>query len=240
MNAAADAFLERWRVADPALRLAEIYDRGGRLACRLGLYFELSETLYRLSDRRIAEGKLGWWLEEAQALRVGQPRHPLTRSLHDSGLADAGAALISASGRLFDASTPADRSALERARTPLLTALGALLEVAVESHVPAALDDVFRLASVGSGGADLCSPLPLADWARFGQSRQSLSDQPAAAWTLRQELAQLWLSDRFGNGALGVYLGLWRNALQRTGAAPRPGMALGWRAWRLARATVRR
>jgi hypothetical protein len=240
MNAAADVFLERWRALDPALRLAEIYDRSGRLAPTLGLHFELSETVYRLSERRIAEGKLAWWMDEAQALRFGQPRHPLTRTLQELGLGTAAASLISATGRSFDAPTPVDRVALEPARKPLLDALGALLEGAAKRNDLAALDDVFRLASVGLGGADLCSPLALADWARFGHSRQTLVDQPAAARKLRQELARLWLPEDCGNGALSVYVGLWRSALQQSGGSPRPGVALGWRAWRLARASVPR
>jgi hypothetical protein len=141
---------------------------------------------------------------------------------------------------LFDAPTAVDRSALDLARVPLLDSLGALLDGAAERPALAALDDVFRLASVGSGGADQCSPLALADWARFGHSRQTLADQPAAAPKMRRELAQQWLTDDCASGALGVYIGLWRAALQRTGAAPRPGVMLGWRAWRLARASAPR
>jgi hypothetical protein len=246
MNTAAQVFLERWRSQDPALRLAEVFDRSGRVGLALGLYFELAETLYRLSGRRVAEGKLSWWLDEAQALQADQPRHPLTRAVAAADRASA-AGLVRASWGLFDATAPADRHALDVQRRPLLDALAGLLagrdarasDLATMTPVLAALDDAFRLASVGVGAPDLCSPLSLADWARFGHSRQTLVDEPSRRPEVRQRIARQWFGENSPGSAsppgLSVYVGLWQRALQHSGEAPKPGLTLAWRAWRLAR-----
>ncbi len=246
MSGSTDDFLERWRVQDPALRLAEIFDRSGRLGPALGLYFELAETLYRLSGRRVSEGKLAWWLDEAQAMLAGQPRHPLTLAMAIDDR-DSAAALVRASWRLFDAATPADRRALKDQRRPLLDALAGLLgepgasfsEVYTMSPALTGLDDAFRIASIGIGAPDLCSPLTLADWARLGLSRQALVDVPARRPEVRRSIARLWFGESsprsVSTPGLNVYVGLWQRALQRSGEAPRSGLGLAWRAWRLAR-----
>jgi hypothetical protein len=248
MSGSADDFLERWRAQDPALRLAEIYDRSGRLGPTLGLYFELAETLYRLSGRRVSEGKLAWWQDEAQAMLAGQPRHPLTRAVAVDDRANA-AALIRASWRLFDAATAVDRPALEAQRRPLLEALAGLLggQVASASEPSAMtsalirLDDAFRLASIGIGAPDLCSPLTLADWARLGVSRQTLVDAPAGRPEVRRNIARQWFGETsarsMSSPGLNVYVGLWERALQHSGETPKPGLALAWRAWGARRAS---
>ncbi|MCB1643752.1 MAG: hypothetical protein KDI37_18615 [Xanthomonadales bacterium] len=238
MSPTADAFLQRWRQRDPAFALAQIYARSDRFAPALGLYFELQECLYRLSERRLAESKLGWWLDEAAELAAGQPRHPLTQALAPIADAAAASALITATARQLDAPTPANRAALVNDRAALLQALQALLDDGSSALVLGALDDVYRLASLGQGGADLNHPLSLAERARLPATREELVAAPARAAEARRDLAQDWLAPvALGEAspALAVQIGLWRQSLLRRGIEPTAGPLLAWRGWRMAR-----
>lgn len=238
MSTQAQAFLQRWRQQDAAFALATVYDRSGRLTPALGLYFELAEIHYRLSERRLAESKLGWWLEEAAALRAGQPRHPLTQALQAQGQNAPAVALIGAMGRSFEDRTPADRAHLMQARRQHLSALAALTGEEACDAALAGLDDCFRLASLGQGGADLNWPVSLAERARWAISREQLAGDPVRAADLRRQQAREWLGTLELSAvapALAVQVGLWRQALLRNGLPPRAGPPLAWRSWRLAR-----
>lgn len=233
----ADAFLQRWRTQDPAFRQVEIYDRQARLAPALGLYFELAEMLYRLSERRLAEGKLAWWLDEAQATAAGQASHPLTQALQLQGRGAAVPALVEAIASAFEAPTPVDRQALVDNRQRLLQALAATLADGSAPAVLAGLDDCFRLASLGQGGDDLVWPLSLAERARQPDSAvQAATAAALVEW--RRSLAADWLPSvdlHLASAPLAVQVGLWRDALCRHGRPPAAGLLLAWKAWRLAR-----
>ncbi|MCU0754983.1 MAG: hypothetical protein MUE46_07645 [Xanthomonadales bacterium] len=78
--AAHEAFARRWRALEPALLWARSF---GTLAdeAPLLLAAELSEALYALSERHIAEAKLGWWVEECERASTGAGAHPLLPGL---------------------------------------------------------------------------------------------------------------------------------------------------------------
>ena len=76
----------RNRVLAPASRLSMTVgfipeaQRTARIAFH-ALLADLADTAGRISDPGVARTKLGWWQEELQRSRDGQPRHPVTRAL---------------------------------------------------------------------------------------------------------------------------------------------------------------
>ena len=122
--------------------------------------------------------------------------------------------------------------------TLLLQALHSLLDDVSSALILGALDDVYRLASLGQGGADLNHPLSLAERARLPATREELVAAPARAAEARRDLAQDWLAPvALGEAspALAVHIGLWRQSLLRRGIEPIAGPLLAWRGWRMAR-----
>ena len=43
---------------------------------------ELTRAVHASSEHSVAHARLGWWREEVERLRAGQPLHPVTRQLH--------------------------------------------------------------------------------------------------------------------------------------------------------------
>lgn len=85
MSAAFAAFVEPFLEREPALRLAAQFARNDasrrRFLALSVLLRELSAAAILASDRRVAEAKLGWWLEEAQRLADAAATHPLAEAL---------------------------------------------------------------------------------------------------------------------------------------------------------------
>lgn len=78
--AAHEAFAQRWRRLEPALAWARNFGTAAEEAPLL-LAAELTEALYALSERQIAEAKLGWWVEECERAVAGGGAHPLLPGL---------------------------------------------------------------------------------------------------------------------------------------------------------------
>jgi phytoene synthase len=53
----------------------------GILKALLGIEAEIKAALQPDLEHSVAHVRMGWWAEEAQRLRAGQPLHPLTRAL---------------------------------------------------------------------------------------------------------------------------------------------------------------
>jgi phytoene synthase len=82
--AAHEAFAQRWRRLEPALAWARAFGTPAEEAPLL-LAAELTEALYALSERQVAEAKLGWWVEECERARDGGGAHPLLPGLKAAG-----------------------------------------------------------------------------------------------------------------------------------------------------------
>lgn len=82
--AAHEAFAQRWRRLEPALAWARAFGTPGDEAPLL-LAAELTEALYALSERQVAEAKLGWWIEECERAADGGGAHPLLPGLREGG-----------------------------------------------------------------------------------------------------------------------------------------------------------
>ena len=83
--AAADAGLvAAWLDAEPEWRIARVFlpqAREARYEAWLAFEHALRETAWRVRDARVAQAKLGWWLEEIGYARAGAARHPLLQRL---------------------------------------------------------------------------------------------------------------------------------------------------------------
>lgn len=79
-QAAQTAFAQRWHRLEPALVWAQAYG-GAADEAPLLLAAELTEALYALSERQVAEAKLGWWVEECERAAAGAGAHPLLPGL---------------------------------------------------------------------------------------------------------------------------------------------------------------
>jgi len=70
--------------ADPMLRYGLLFLAASRREAATPLYAlwrELREVNDECREPQVAQAKLGWWIEEIQALYRGRPRHPLTAAL---------------------------------------------------------------------------------------------------------------------------------------------------------------
>lgn len=82
VDADAEAFLEKWLRAWPALAYAKLFASEGEwpgLRARVGVAFELAEASWLLSDATVREHKLLWWQEELALHAAGKARHPLLK-----------------------------------------------------------------------------------------------------------------------------------------------------------------
>lgn len=208
-ESAFDGYLDRWREASPQRALAWMFltpierRRYGALAA---MEEEWLKAVRDVREPQVAAVKLGWWREEAQHAREGQPRHPLTEVL----FADAGiraielpcwTAPVDAAIVALNAPSPADFAAQRDAATPLAEALATLetrvwfgrdggsrraAEVILVAHLVSrvrALD-----AEIERGRA----PLPMNLLARHGITLEALaSDGPARRAALRDHLGDL-------------------------------------------------
>jgi phytoene synthase len=99
--AAHDAFAQRWRRLEPALAWARSFGTPADEAPLL-LAAELTEALYALSERQVAEAKLGWWVEECERARSGGGAHPLLPGLTAAGAVPDPVALESVLAEVLD------------------------------------------------------------------------------------------------------------------------------------------
>lgn len=166
------AFGEPWLAREPRLLIGCRYAAAGAprarmLAAQL-LLRELAQSTIAASDRRVAEARLHWWIEEAAHWRQGQARHPLVQGLP---VAAAAASLGSLATRCLDWLERAPESSAE-----LQTRFGAFgVDAASLSGADARTESCLWLATCARqsllASAHLASLLPLEICARHGLKR---------------------------------------------------------------------
>ncbi len=73
-----------WLGAEPEWRIARVFlpqAREARFEAWSAFEHALREAVWRVRDARVAQAKLGWWLEEIGQARSGAARHPLLQRL---------------------------------------------------------------------------------------------------------------------------------------------------------------
>jgi len=110
------AFCGAWLERDPRLLLACQFAAAGdqreRFLATAVLQRELAQAAIAVSDRRVAEAKLAWWIDEAGAWALGHPRHPLAYGMDAKASAHALARLVALHADWLQAPSPDDFAAL--------------------------------------------------------------------------------------------------------------------------------
>jgi hypothetical protein len=232
-----------WLTREPRLLLASQFAPAGsareRFLASCVLARELAQTAMTASDRRVAEAKLGWWVEESGAWAAGAPRHPLVRGFDPVSSANALASLALTSRQWLDA-PPA-----ENVETVLLQ-LDRLARASAELAGTATADTWLLLWLVSAlrlslePRAALASVLPLDLMARHGLRRSQWPElDPARRLPVLADLAR-HAPPAVGPlryPALAALVTLERRWLQRLAqpTADRIGIADTFAAWRAAR-----
>jgi hypothetical protein len=240
-------FCTPWLEREPRLLLACQFAAAG--ACRQQflassvLMRELAEAALAVSDRRVAEAKLGWWAEEAAAWSAGRPRHPLARGFDPEGSARALAAMALAGREWLDAPPLEDvESLLQRLKQFARVGIDLAGSGEVDAWTSLWLALVLRLSL--EARAPLASVLPLDLLARHGLRRSQWSELDAArrlpvVVDLARRLPQAGaLPDDPGMAAMLILERRWLQRVSHS-AADRIGFLDTIAAWRAARAAIR-
>ncbi|HET6633116.1 MAG TPA: phytoene synthase [Rhodanobacteraceae bacterium] len=209
-DGAFESLVEAWRRARPELALALPYLRGAERQPRLALACleqQWLETTYGVAENEVAAAKLGWWLEELEAARLGRARHPFTQVLFADDRARSlqmslWQAPIQAALRLRDTPGGAADLAAQQARdAPLHEALARLEtalwfgpgapagRAAAASGLGHRLAALARLPEAPHAGA---GPLPMNLLARHQLQLGALAqDDPLLAAAVRDQLDAL-------------------------------------------------
>lgn len=240
-------FCAPWLAREPRLALACQFAPAGNARARLlassVLARELAEAAMSVSDRRVAEAKLGWWAEESARWMQGQPRHPLARGFDAAASAAALARLALAGREWLDAPPADDVEALQQRLRILAGASAALAGTgAAASWEPLWLALGLRLSL--DARAPLASLLPMDLLARHGLRRSQWPELDSARrLQLLADLARRVAPAvaRPDDPGLAALLALERRWLQRLAgsAADRIGFLDAIAAWRAARAALK-
>lgn len=191
------AFIEAALERDPGLRLASQFAPAGpqrqQFLAAAVLQRELVDSAVALADRSVALAKLHWWLDEAQELAHGHPRHPLSAAWAAN---DAPALAVSAAAAVqwVQAPSATDSAAVQQALAPLAHGVALLggCPTSSQIHGLAIHNHALRLAS--SAFADLASVLPMDLLARHGQRRSQIAQtDPSKLRALFADCARAWL-----------------------------------------------
>jgi phytoene synthase len=275
-DGALTSYVDKWLAIQPQQRLAlpfvSVPDRSGYVALA-ALEQELIAAAYGIREPQVALAKLGWWAEELSGAAASGGRHPLTKALFADARArtvpaDRWTAPVLAAMEQFDEGTAAHFAGQLDAAAPMHGALAAL-ETAWWFGPGAAFARASRIATLSHLLYALSRleedvererlPLPMANLARFGLSRDQLrGDSPARGEALRAQLDDI--VDGFASAlAMDEPLSVFRGLEARTGlmiarrarraAEPlraihagqsRTGLATTFRAWHAAREWRRR
>ncbi|MGE4072541.1 MAG: hypothetical protein AB7E72_15335 [Lysobacterales bacterium] len=186
VNPALLEFCQPWLAGEPRLLLACQFAPEGRareqfLAVNV-LMRELAQSVIAVSERRVAEARLAWWAEEAQAWAAGHPRHPLAHGFADLGQDQPVAGLVAVSADWLMAAAPEQSQALHARLAALAAASERLHPGATAWRIPW-LALMLRLTLGAS--TPLTNVLPLDLWARHSLKR---SQWPELAHARRCEL----------------------------------------------------
>ncbi|MGH8117907.1 MAG: squalene/phytoene synthase family protein [Rhodanobacteraceae bacterium] len=208
-ESAFDGYLDRWREASPQRALAWMFlDPAERV--RYGALAAMEEEWLKagrdVREPQVAAVKLGWWREEAQHARDGQPRHPLTEVLFADADIRAIAlpywtAPVDAAILALTAPPPADFAAQRVVAAPFAEALAALetrvwFGPGIDSQRAAEVillgDIVSRVRALHAEIERGRPPLPMNLLARHGITLDALaSDGPSRRAALRDHLGGL-------------------------------------------------
>ncbi|GMU44176.1 MAG: hypothetical protein IT479_05490 [Xanthomonadales bacterium] len=234
------AFCEPWLAREPRLLLACRYATEGapraRVLASQVLLREFTQAAIAASDRRVAEARLHWWLEEAACWRQGHARHPLARGI-DVPLAAPGLSAVAARWLAWLDCAPENAAELCQWLQELAAASATIGGGSALAWLGAATCESLRAT------ASLASILPLDLCARAGLRRSQWWElDPGRRGALLAELvdrvvAGLAGAAPAGNAALAALQVLDRRWLRRLPAADaarlRPGDV--YSAWRAAR-----
>lgn len=84
MSEAIAHFVAKWHRREPEMQQAEVFcppSLQPRFRAWGALLHELRESVFELSDPRVAQVKSQWWAEELAGLSAGRSRHPVTAPL---------------------------------------------------------------------------------------------------------------------------------------------------------------
>lgn len=241
------AFCGPWLERDPRLLLACQFATAGRARERFlataVLQRELAQAAIAVSDRRVAEAKLAWWIEEASAWALGHPRHPLAHGLDASADAHALARLVAHCADRLQAPSPDDFAGLwarmQQSAVATLTLSGGADN---EAWTLVWLSVSMRLSFDAS--APLASVIPLDLLARHGLRRSQWPELSGdVRWRVLADLAAQVLNPtvKAADPAVAALAALelrWLRRLPRSGA-DRAGFVDAFVAWRAARKASR-
>lgn len=240
-------FCAPWLARDPRLALACQFAPAGAARARLlassVLARELAEAAMTVSDRRVAEAKLGWWAEESALWMQGQPRHPLARGFDPRANAAALASLAVAGREWLDAPPAADVDALQQ-RLRVLAAGSAALAGTDAAAIWEPLWLALGLRLSLDARAPLASLLPMDLLARHGLRRSQWPELdnarrlPVLADLARRVAPVPAQPEDPGLAALLVLERRWLQRLAHAGA-DRVGFLDTIAAWRAARAALK-
>lgn len=176
------SFCEPWLAREPRLLLACQFAAPGRpreqfMASGV-IVRELAQAAISVSDRRVAEAKLGWWVDEAAAWSLGASRHPFARGIDVATHAQALASLAMACTTWLDAATP-DSFAATWSRMRQLAAATAALAGTGDADAWAAAWLALSLRLSAQADTPLVGVLPLDLWARHGLRRSQWAELDA-------------------------------------------------------------
>jgi hypothetical protein len=242
-------FCAPWLAREPRLLLACQFAPAGSeresFLARCVVARELAEAAMTVSDRRVAEAKLGWWAEEAGEWSAGRPRHPLARGFEPASSANALASLALVFRDWLDA-PPAENVETVMLQLDRLARASAELNGAAATSPWPQLWLAMLLRLSLDTPAPLASVLPLDLMARHGLRRSQWPELDAARRTpVLRDLVRELLNPRSTAAprepALAALATLERRWLQRLSraAADRLGFLDAIIAWRAARVASR-
>lgn len=245
------AFGEPWLAREPGLLIGCRYAAAGAqrarvLAAQL-LLRELAESAIAASDRRVAEARLQWWLEEAACWQRGHPRHPLAYGLDAPAHAPAMARLAGNCLEWLDQapeSVEALRTRLAALAVQTAQLAGCAAQSAASAWMAAGVRQSLRApASLASLlPLDVCARLSLkrTQWGELDrQVRRRALAELAGCWSENLDSSdhRLGLSPQVGAAAHAALETLDRRWLARVGREDAERLGLGdvYAAWRAAR-----
>jgi hypothetical protein len=234
--------LERIR-ADGVLQMGELFAADEPAVTARVLHAELVESALLLSDERVTEARLGWWV---QTLLAQPERHPLTARALAPVLPERSAAVQSLVRVLEQVSrwnTPASMAELWQQALQLALPCAQLVDADPASMAVHGLLVRWRAASAGPHNPGLC-PLDL-------RARHQIAELPnTSSWPLqlRQEWAAALLDRLLAAPAVALNVrferaqrALLKLELQRAMTQPKwdakkagRGLRAVWTAWRAA------
>lgn len=248
---------EAWLEAEPEWRLARVFlcqAREPRFEVWSAFEHALRETVWRVRDARVAQAKLGWWLDEIGQARAGAAHHPVLQRMAALGaldLFDRGGAegILRGASHAAAMESPADVESMLAAfvalEQPLAQARARLAGVAVADGVVVRGLAAARVLCECRHWARFALPerarLPLDLLARHGVGRDAaVAQEPLLAAALAQGLLP-HIDAALAGGSPSV-LDTATLLIGRSLAAPNSRVAnwrLAFALWRLARRAAR-